>query len=270
MRVRMRVVAWSLAVIGAGAVLGAQSRLLDFGLHVDRIKPAVVDSFADGFIPAYPNAKAYRAASGASRVAFVKEGMAWVKAYTETAAFRTEYDKHRANAKPEAAQQKGTPDDQYSKMLADQRKQLAEMKKSVSSMSPDMQKSMQPVIQQLEASIEKTANDPQVAAMMKQGLAQSAVNDEESARKEMADWEQHYPADPKVLIARRLHQFLDESKDVNYDAALVAGSGGKMRFADQQYESKPERWKIYYRAGREPMEAARAFAAEWLRQLEAK
>ena len=271
MRAVIRIVAWSLAVVGAGAVvLGAQGRLLEFGLHVERIKPAIVDSFTNGFFPAYPNAKAYRAASVASRVAFVKEGMAWVKGYTETAAFKAEYDKHRASAKPETSQSKGTPDDQYNKMLADQRKQLDEMKKNVSTMSADLQKQMQPAIQQMEASIEKLAKDPQMAAMMKQGIAQSAANDEESARKDMADYERRYPADPKVLIARRLREFLDESKAVNYDAALVAGSGGKMRFADQQYESKPDRWKMYYRAGKEPMEAARAFAADWLRQLEAK
>jgi flagellar biosynthesis GTPase FlhF len=271
MRARMRFVGWSLAVVGAGAaVLVAQTGLLGFGLQADRIKPSVVASLTDGMIPAYPNAKAYRAASVAARVAFVKQGMAWVKAYTESAAFKADYNQHRANARPEAAQQKGSPDDQYSKMLADQRKQVEELKKSLKNMTPDMQKSMQPVIQQMEEGIEKSANDPKLATMMKQGMAQAAVNDQENARKEMADYDQHYPADPKVLIARRLHEFLDETKDVSYDAALTAAEGGKMRFSDQQFESKPDRWKIYYRAGREPMEAARSFAADWLRQLEAK
>ena len=40
-----------------------------------------------------------------------------------------------------------------------------------------------------------------------------------------------------------------------------------MRFADNSLESKPEQWKLYYRAGKEPVEAARAFASDWLRQL---
>jgi hypothetical protein len=269
----MRGFGWCLlAAIGAGAVvLGAQSRLLDFGLHVDRVKPALVDTFTDGIIPGYPNAKAYRAAPVAVRVAFVKEAFSWVKAYTETPAFKADYEKHRANARPEAAQSKGSPDDQYSKMIADQRKQIDEMNKNMKTMSPDMQKAMQEAIRQIEAGIEKTANDPQIAAQMKQGFAASAANDQENARKEMADYEQRYPADPKVLIARRLQEFLDDSKDVNFDAALVPdGGGGRMRFADPQYESKPERWKVYYRAGREPMEAARTFAAGWLRQIDAK
>ena len=209
MRAVTRIASWTIAVAGAGAVvLVAQSGLLSFGVPVDRIKPAVVDSFADGMIPAYPNAKAYRAATIPARVAFVKQGMAWVKAYTESPAFKADYEKHRENAKPEAAQSKGSPDDQYNKMLADQRKQLEDFKKSIASMTPDMQKSMQPVLQQMEAQIEKTSKDPQIAAMMKQSIAQSAAGDQEQAQKDMADWEKRYPADPNVLIARRLHQFL--------------------------------------------------------------
>jgi hypothetical protein len=272
MRVSMRVIGWSLAVIGAGAVaLVAQSSLLSFGVHVDRIKPSMVDTFTDGIIPAYPNAKAYHTASVAARVAFVKEAFNWAKAYSETAAFKADYEKHRENAKPAAAEDKGSPDDQYKKMIADQQKQIDEMKKSMKTMSPDMQKAMQQVVDQLEEGMKKTANDPQAAAMMKQSFAASAANDQEQAHKDVADYEQHYPADPKVSIARRLHAFLDESKNVNYSAQLTAdGGGGKMRFADPQYEQKSDRWKMYYRAGREPMEAARAAATEWLKQIEGK
>ncbi|HKF47262.1 MAG TPA: hypothetical protein VKB38_07875 [Terracidiphilus sp.] len=267
----MRKACWSLAIAGAGAVvLVAQSGLLGFGVHIDRVRPAVVDSFTEGMIPAYPDSKAYRAASVSARVAFVKQGMAWVKAYTESPAFKADYEKHRANGRPEAAQSKGSADDQYNKMLADQRKQLEDFKKSIASMTPDMQKQMQPVLQQMEAQIDKTSKDPQIAAMMKKSIAASAAGDQQQAQKDMADWEKRYPADPNVLIARRLHQFLDETKDVNYSAALVSSGGDRMRFADEQYESKPDRWKIYYRAGREPMAAARAFAADWLKQIEAK
>ena len=46
-------------------------------------------------------------------------------------------------------------------MLAEQRKQLEALKKNVSTMSPDMQKTMAPMVQQMEASIEKMAKDRQ-------------------------------------------------------------------------------------------------------------
>jgi hypothetical protein len=55
-----------------------------------------------------------------------------------------------------------------------------------------------------------------------------------------------------------------------WNAKLVPGYGGKMKFADPQLESKSSEWKMCFRAGKEPVDAARAFAAEWLNQLAKK
>lgn len=271
MRPRMHVFSWGLAVVAVGtAILGAQSRLTDFGLNVSELKTQIVDSLAHGFVPAYPSRKAYHAASAATQVAFVRDAFAWLKAYTETPAFKADYEKRRAAAKPEPPPSKGTPDEQFAQYQADQRKQLEDTRKNINQMSPDMQKQMQPVLQQMADSIDQVAKNPQMVAMLKQGYAQQAETDRKQYEKELAEYNNRYPADPRALIATRLREFLDESKDVDYDAKLVESGGGRMRFADEQYESKPDRWKMYYRAGKEPTEAARAFAADWLRQLEAK
>jgi len=40
-----------------------------------------------------------------------------------------------------------------------------------------------------------------------------------------------------------------------------------MKFADPSFEAKSRFWKLCYRAGKEPVETARALAQEWLRQL---
>jgi len=267
----MHVYSCGLAIVAAGAlVLGAQSKFAEFGLNANQLKPQLVDSFTHGYIPAYPSRKAYYAASSATRVAFVRETFAWVKAYTESAAFKADYDKRRAEAKPAGAGSKGTPDEQYAKYLADQRKAVEDMKKNVATMSADMQKQMQPVIKQMEETIDKTSKDPQTAAMMKNMFAQQAVGDQESYKRDLAKYDQEWPADPRVLIAARLHEFLNETSDVAYDAKLVDAGGGRKRFADEQLESKSDRWKLCYRAGKEPMDAARAFASDWLRQLGGK
>jgi predicted transcriptional regulator len=271
MRLRNHMFSWSLAIVAVGtALLGAQSKFAEFGLNANQLKPQLVEAFTHGYIPAYPSRKAYYAASPATRVAFVRDTFAWVKAYTESAAFKADYDKRRAEARPGGSESKGTPDEQYAKYLADQRKSLEEMKKNVSAMSADMQKQMQPVIQQMEASIEKTAKDPQTAEIMKNMFAQQATHDQETNKDELAKYEQEWPADPKVLIAARLHDFLNETGDLAFDAKLVDEGGGRRRFADEQFESKSDRWKLCYRAGKEPVDAARAFAKDWLRQLEGK
>ena len=270
MRLRMNwLLVLCLAVIGAGtAIVAAQSSLADFGMNQDQLKPRLARAVVDGYIPMYPNAKLFHAATPAVRAAFVKNALSWMKTYTESAAFQADYDKQRAAAKPAPPKPKGTPDEQFAKYLAEQRQSVEEMKKSVAKMTPDMQKQLQGTVQQMEASVEQTAKDPQMSAMMKQGFAQQAESDQKAYEKDLADYAAKYPADPKVLIASRLHKFLDLSKDVAFDAKLVPSGGGKMRFADSQYEAKPAEWKLCYRAGKEPVEAARAFVSDWLRQIE--
>ncbi len=69
-----------------------------------------------------------------------------------------------------------------------------------------------------------------------------------------------------TLIARRLQEFLDVSKDVDFEAKLVP-AGSKMRFADPQYEEELPEWKLYDRSGRDAVAAAREVAQVWLKAL---
>ncbi|MGZ4787862.1 MAG: hypothetical protein ACXVZX_05035 [Terriglobales bacterium] len=268
MRQRRTLLAICAVLIAVGtATLLAQSTLADFGIREADLKSYLVGAVVNGNIPVYPNRKTFTAASPSLRSAFVRNALAVIKTYTESAAFQAEYAKQRASAKPTTLVSKGTPDEQYAKQLADQQKSLAEMKANVAKMSSDMQKQMAPVVKQMEETFAKQAKDPQMVAMMKQGYAMQAQGNQQSCQQELARYEERYPADPKVLIARRLHQFLDLTKDIPYNAKLVPGYGGKMKFGDPQLEAKPSEWKLCYRAGKEPVDAARAFAADWLKQL---
>lgn len=258
----------SLAFLAVATLsLVAQSSLADFGLSQAELKTEIAGSFIHGNVSAYPSRKAYNAASPAVRAAFVRNVLNFVKAYTESAAFQADYAKQRAAAKPSQAASKGSPDEQLAKYFADQRQSVANMKKSVAQMPPDMQKQMTETVKQMEASIDQQQKDPKMMAMLKQQFAMSAAGDQNNHQKELAAYDQKYPADPRVLIAKRLREFLDLAKDVRFDAKLVPAGGGQMRFADPQYEAKSDQWKLCYRAGKEPVEAARAFAQEWLNQI---
>lgn len=260
---------FALAVIAAwAAIVAAQSSLADFGINEDQLKSQMARALVNRYVPLYPNSKQYHGATAAAQAAFLKNTLDWMKTYTESPAFQADYDKLRAAAKPTPPKSQGTPDEQFAKYLADQRKSIEEMKKSVAQMPPDMQKQMQATVQQMEANVEQTANNPQMSAMLKQGFAQQAESDQKNYEKELADYGSRYPADSKALIAKRLHEFLDLSKDIAFDAKLAPAANGKMKFADAQYEAKSAEWKLCYRAGKEPVEAARAFATDWLRQIE--
>jgi len=261
----------ALTIVAAGAAtLLAQSTLSRFGVNVKDWQQESVSTVVNGYSPSYPDRKQFRAASPAIRAAFVKEAMSWAKAYTESAAFLEQYRKERERAKPTPPQSKGTPDEQYAKQMAEQRKSVEEMKQNVAKMAPDMQKKMADTVKQMEAMVEHNAKDPQMAAMMKQAFAQQSVADQQDYQRRMSDYEKRYPADPKALITKRLRDFLDMSKDIAFDAKLVAAGGGAMKFADPQYESKSDQWKLCYRAGKDAVQAGRAFATDWLRQLPAK
>jgi hypothetical protein len=272
MRLRLNLVSLSLLImLGAGgAVVLAQTSPADFGLNENDLKPRIANSLVYGNVPAYPDKKSFKAASPSVQAAFVKTAMGWAKAYTETDAFKADYSKQRASAKPNPPKSKGTPDEQYAKYLAEQRQGIENMKKNAAKMSPEMQKQMQVTIKQLEANIDQSAKNPQMEAMMKQGFGQTALDDQKDYQDRLAAWEKKYPADPQALIASRLHQFLDLSKDIPFDAKLVPNGYGKMKFADPRFEAKPDQWKLCYRAGREPVQAARAFALDWLSQIEKK
>ncbi len=65
-------------------------------------------------------------------------------------------------------------------------------------------------------------------------------------------------------LARRV-QLLGQARAVQ---ELVAEA--HVCFADPNYEKKSPEWKYYYRAGKQPVEAARAFATSWLADVEKK
>jgi len=70
------------------------------------------------------------------------------------------------------------------------------------------------------------------------------------------------PADPKELVRSRLKEFLEVSSTVDFDAKLI----GKT-FADAAYESKDQKWKMYFRAGKPVIEAAQDEVRKWLQEV---
>ena len=267
----MKIVRSKLAGVVLLAVMAvavaAQSGLIGFGVKDREVKERLAEAVLSGNLPVYPNAKLYHAATPGARVAFVKAFLAAAKACTESAAFKADYAERRKQAKPDDLQAKGSADQQISDQQAQQRKQLEETKAQVAKMPPEMQKQMKDMIKQMEDQLKQQTSDPSMQAGVKQIYEEEARRDQERYKKSMAEWTADYPEQPGVMIAKRLHEFLALTADVDFDAKLVAGPGGKMHFTDPQYETKSSEWKLCYRAGREPIAAARAFAADWLHQL---
>ncbi len=79
------------------------------------------------------------------------------------------------------------------------------------------------------------------------------------------------PGDGRSVVAKRLREFLALSATVDFGAKLVpCRNSARSCFADPTYEGKPGDWKKLYRAGKAPVDAARAFATRWLAEIEKK
>lgn len=247
--------------------LVAQGTLAGLGVQELTAKQEMVQTLADGYVPWHLGAKAFKVAPAPARAAMVKAAMAWAKVYTETPAFRADYDRRRAQDTPAPPKPKGAPDAQLAVQRAEQKKQLDEMRANIAKMPPEMRKQMEDTVKQVEAQFAAQEKDVQMTAIMKQSFEMQAAEEKKAYEGRVAAHEKRFPADPKTLIARRLQEFLEVTRDVDFGATLVAGRGGKMVFANAAYEEKPPEWKLCYRAGREPVEAARGVAAGWLEAL---
>ena len=260
------VVAVLLVAVGATTAF-AQSALGEFGIREADLKSRIVSALINGSIPIYPDRVKFKAASQSARAAFVREAFSVIKAHTESEAFQAEYAKQRAAAKP-SAPASVSPDELYARLLEEAQNQLAELREAMANMPPDMQKQMAAAVKTLEEEYAKQTNDPQTVAMVKQMIAMQAEQKQQSYTEELDRHEERHPANPEALIVKRLRGFLELTNDIPHNAELMPGDRGVTKFVDPQFEAKSALWKRCYRAGKEPVEAARALAMEWLKQLE--
>jgi len=254
------------AVLALAGLILAQGALAGLGVNEETGKRMVEDWLSSGYFNPSPAAKAVKAAAPASRATLVANAIAWAKAYTESPGFKAEYEKQRQAARPSPPEAKGTVDEELARQAAERRKSLEEMKRNVSQMPPDMRKSMEAAVKEAEANNAKLEKDPQMVAMMRQGLEAQRAEEQQAYKGRLAAYEQQWPADSRRLVARRLQEFLDLTRDVDFGAKLVP-SGRLMRFAEPRYEEKPPLWKLCFRTGREATEAARAAAQAWLKAI---
>jgi len=267
--IRQRIALVAVAVIwlavGTAPIL-AQSPLSEFGFREADVESRIVSALMDGSIPIRPeNRKAFHAASQSARAACVRSAFPIIKAYTESAAFQTEYAERRAAAKPAAP---APPNPQETEYLKEQQKSLAASlkmyEKSMADMKSQMAKMPPHVQQQMESAVKRY--EEQCVAM--QAQYEAGGHEQQAYKLALSKYEELYPADPKMMIANRLRAFLELTNDIPYNAELVPVAGGNVKFADPQLEAKSPHWKKCYRAGKEPVEAARELAMEWLKQLE--
>jgi hypothetical protein len=261
----------ALALVTISMIVAAQQDVLtSLGVKVSTAQEQMIWSLSDGHVPIGLAAAAFRSMDGAARARAVQGIMAWAKAYTESASFKTAYSKQRERDKPAPLGAKGSVDEELARQREEQRKNLEQAKKNAEKMPPDLRKSMEATIRQLEEQQAQMASDPKMASMIRQGIEMQRAGEAKAYQERLRAHETRYPEDPRILIAQRLRQFLDLSADVDFTARLVRTESVKFKFAEPKYEMKPSNWRLCFRAGKEAVGAARAFAASWLKEIETR
>jgi hypothetical protein len=237
------------------------------GLSKNDAEYSIGNSILYGYLQHYSARNLKNIAAG-NRATVVNELGAYTKEYVSTEDFKKQYTVLREQKKPVMPAQPRTAEEIRQQYISDIQKGLQSTKDAMQNMQDDMKPVMQASIDMFEEQL-KEYEDPNSPTIESLASYEQLAYDYgmQDYKKQLAAWEQEWPADHMPLVKKRLQQFLDATKDVDYTAALKDGYGGKKVFVNPAYESKSADWKKAYRAGKEATTAAREFASGWLNEL---
>ena len=242
--------------------------LKQFNISEDNAKQSILSDITG---PSYyiPNLKLLKEMALNERTEMVSTLGNSIKDYLKSDDFIKRYNEFREEKKPSEPE---TP--KYAAQL--NKEYVDNLKKSLSEMevnaknAPSDQKAMYvDMIEQFKQQLteaenpETTPYKPEMDEYLKQGYEQQL----ESYKSEVAQWGADYPVNnPVPLIKKWIGGFLEKSKDIDFKAELKT-QNSKQVFVNPDYERKDYQWKLYFRAGKEPVDAARKFAQNWLGSL---
>lgn len=217
-----------------------------------------------------PNVKVLKALTVNDRVTMIESIGKNIKEYVASKEFIEKYNQLREDRKP-------TPPEEpkYSAQLKEEARvnlnnSIAETEKSKQQMPKDQQAMFNDIIAMYKQQLadlddpEKTMYKPEMDEYIKQGYDMQM----DDYKNKISEWENEYPVNnPKPMIKKWINTFIEKSADINFSAKTTKDSKGILKFIDQQYEYKDSQWKLYYRAGKESVTAARTFAQNWLNEL---
>ena len=252
----------SICVSGSAGILRAQNPLAAFAVSEADARTSVVQSVMSASAIFGAAGKAFVALPAAARVKALDSALPWLKSYVNSESYRTAYAREREERKPSPPDVEGTIDDEVKAQVAKALKDVDEARKMLSQLPPAQQKEMEASLKQMEAMIK----DPAQVKLMRTGVEAERADRKAGYDERLKEWQEKYPVDSKLLVARHLQAFLATSATVDFSAKLVPVDK-QMRFENDEYESKPNDWKLCFRAGKEAVTAARAFATAWLAEL---
>lgn len=255
------VAAWVVAAAAAQQAL-AQLGLTDVAARtfvLNEIMGPALDRSSD---IAVAGTRAFMKLPSSARGAAATGVMAWTKSYVNSQAFRTAYAQHRRDVGADAGGSTLSVDEEVRSKIDGELAKLAEVRKEAASMPPDVAAKM---LESLKVA-EQNLQSPAIVNAFRQEIEAARGNQ----RGRDAALTLTRPADPQVLFARRLREFLDATADVNFAARTINLNGGPdgIVFLDRADRKRHWIWQLAVIAGPEATASARTAAQAWLREID--
>jgi len=240
--------------------------LKQLGITKTSADEKITDGILGGYVNVYGVKNAKNIAFG-NRKAVVLDLLAYTKQQINSAAFIKKYNELRDSYKPKEYVPE-TPEQDRAASIARAKEAVAQSEKALSNAQPQYKKMFEETVKSAKENLKNeedpnnrhqvlyAKNYPSLAKQMKDNYAQ-----------QLADWEKKYPTNQLLYVKKRLQEFLDATKDVDYSAELTTKSNGKKYFVNPAYERKDSRWKMAFRAGKEVIDPAREFVQKWIEEI---
>lgn len=201
-----------------------------------------------------------------NRVAVANDILTYTKKYVSTADFLKNYNEMRDYYKPKF-QKLQTPEEMRAEAVANHKKGIAQIEETIKKSDAANKPIFEKVLISAKEDLKKVEdpNSKHNAAYAK-NYEQGVKQNQENYDRQIVDWEAKYPSNHLQYVKKRLQEFLTETADIDFDAELVT-KNGKKYFVNRAYESKGNRWKMAFRAGKDVITTARTFAERWMSEI---
>ncbi len=216
-----------------------------------------------------PNVKVLKDLAAGERAAMVEAIGNNVKEYVSSKEFLQKYNEMREYRKPAPPEKPKTAAELKEEYRTNITNSIAEFKNSKKQAPADQQNMFEEMIKTMEQQLKdlddpnNTMFSPQMDVYSQQGYEMQM----DQYKKELAEWEIEYPLNnPNPLVKKWINAFLEKTNNIDFNAQLKTEKG-KQIFVNPEYERKDYQWKLYFRAGKQSVDAARKFAQSWLSEL---
>ncbi|CAN5545647.1 hypothetical protein BH23BAC1_BH23BAC1_36080 [soil metagenome] len=238
--------------------LGIDSKTLD-----SRIASSLIYGYLD-----HGNINKLKMKAAGERLELLKDLCRYMKNYTTGEDFKDGYQLFREKSMPQKPELV-TTDAALIEQINNYKKSIAETEANLKDASLEIKEIINEGLTTLKSQLKDLENPKSdIAKIIVQGTELNNRNAMDRYMEDLKEWEDNFPADHDEFLKSRLHLFLEFTDSIDFSAELKEGYNGKKRFVNPQFESKPAEWKKAFRAGKEATESARAFARQWLNELQ--